>query len=112
MNAAPISMPSATPRTADALRRIRLLVSRRRRLLRGRLRSRLRRRLRLGSGLRFWLRLRRRLDAAERVLEVVEDEPDGRRRRSRRGDRQLALARDEDTSLAGRDLELRQHRIA
>src|SRR5512133_1507317 len=59
--------------------------------------------LRLWSGLR--LRLGRRL--AETALEVVEDEPRRGLGRRGRGDHRLALADDEQASVAGRGLELR-----
>src|SRR6266536_1496030 len=108
MNAAPASIPPSTPSSAAALRRI-LLLPGRRRLARGSLllRSRGRRRGRLlpRGGL---LRRRCLLDAAQRGLEVVKDEPDRRIGTRRRGDRSVALAHDEDAALPRRNLELRQ----
>src|SRR5438552_13763839 len=96
-------MPPRTPRIAAALRRIRLLLSRRRLLPRG------------GSGLpwrgRFPFR-RRLLDAPQRGFEVVEDQADRRIRTRRRGDARLALTDDEHTALAGRDLQLGQPGVA
>src|SRR5438552_12141070 len=101
MSAAPATMPPRTPRIAAALRRIGLLLSRRRLLFRDRLRR--------GGGLARagGLPFRRRgLDAPQRGLEVVEDEPDRRIGTRRRRDGRLALAHDEDAALAGCDLEL------
>src|SRR5438128_10906705 len=97
MNAAPASSPPTTPRMAAALRRIGLLP---RRLSR---RGLLRRGLLLRGG-----RLPRRrlpsdglgLDAAQRRLEVVEDEPDRRVRAGRSGDCGLVVSDDEDARLA------------
>src|SRR5262245_16680857 len=105
MNAAPTSIPVATPTIAAALRRIRLLPrTRRGRLLRG------------GGGLLGGRRLRARprlgLHAPQRRLQVVEDEADGRRGACRRRDRQLRIAYDEDAAVTGRDLQLRERRIA
>src|SRR5947208_13295721 len=103
-------MPPRTPTIAAALRRIRLLLSRRGPLPCSRLG------LRGGGGLAARRgRLLRRwtlLDAAQSRLEVVEDEPDGRVGGGGRRNVRLALAHDEDAALAGRDLQLRQRRIA
>src|SRR5438132_836726 len=100
-------MPPRTPRIAAALRRIRLLLSRRRLLPRGRLRR--------GGGLPWRGRppfRRRLLDVPQRGFEVVKDQADCRIRTRCRGDARLTLADDEHTALAGCDLQLRQPRIA
>src|ERR687887_44185 len=86
MNAAPASIPPTMPRIAAALRRIRLLP---------------RRSLSLGL-------LRLDFEVPERALQVVEDEPHRWVDASRRGDPGRALPHDEDASLLGRRLELRQ----
>src|SRR5207245_1292242 len=110
MNAAPASMPPATPSSAAALRRIQLLPRRsslpRRGCLLGRCRllrrSFLRRRLPLGFG----------QDLTQGALEVVENKPDSGLRRGRRCDPRLALADDEDTAFQRRDLQLAQWAVA
>src|SRR3954465_680984 len=115
MNAAPASMPATPPRMSAALRRIGLLLPRsgllrRRRLSPGTCLLR-RGRARTLASRRGRFRLRPRgLDAAERRLEVVEDEADRRIGAGRGGDRRFALADDEDAALPCRDLELRQRR--
>src|SRR5438093_5421520 len=110
MKAAPASNPPNTPRMTATLRRIGFLP---RRPLPGG--SLLRRRLlsrsgRLpGGGLarsRLWLQ------ASQRRLEVVEDEPD-RRVLPRRGrNRGLLVADDEDAAFRSCDLELGQRALA
>src|SRR5919197_228381 len=57
------------------------------------------------------LRLRPRLlracgRSAQTALQVVEDEPDGRLGRRRRGDQPAVVADDEDAPLGSRDLDL------
>src|SRR6478609_6695288 len=114
MNAAPASIPPATPRAAAMLRRIRLLPRCRLpcsclllggrsggRLLRGRRRLLLRGRT-----------LRGGLHASESRLQVVEDEPGRRISAGRRGDGRLAVADDEDAAFARGDLELCEHTLA
>src|SRR6478752_10087444 len=114
MNAAPASIPPATPRAAAMLRRIRLLprcrLARSCLLLGGRSGGRL-----LRGGRRLLLRrgtLRGRLYASESRLQVVEDEPRRRISAGRRGDGRLAVADDEDAAVARGDLELREHTVA
>src|SRR5918995_1148163 len=108
MKAAPASSPPRTPRTAATLRRIGLLLPR----------GRLGRRLLLascrGGALLPCRRLprRRRLDAAQRRLEVVEDEAHRGVAAGRRGDARLALADDEHAPLSRRDLQLRERALA
>src|SRR5436309_10355537 len=107
MNAAPASIPPATPRIAAALRRIGLLPPRRR-LLRG-----LPRRLRRGGLLRRSRSLPRRTrrlrrDRAKGALEVVENEADRRVRERGGGDPNLPLRDDEHAPLMRGRLELDQ----
>src|SRR3954447_5377444 len=114
MNAAPASMPPATPRAAAMLRRIRLFPRRRlagsRLLLGGRSGGLL---LRGGRRLLLCRRtLRGGLDASERRLQVVEDEPGGRISAGRRGDGRLAVANDEDAPFSRGDLELHEQTFA
>src|SRR2546430_9293890 len=116
MNAAPASMPPATPNNAATLRRIGLLRPRGwllhcRGLLRGRpfLGGRL-----PGCGLSRGRLLGSRLhrDRPQGALQVVEDEADRRIRRGRRCDPGLSLRDDEDASLLRRRFELNQASVS
>src|SRR5438876_12145750 len=104
MKAAPATMPPTMPRSAAALRRIRLLLSRRRLLRRGpRRRGFLRGRRAFPS-----LGLRLGGDRAQGALQVVEDEADGRLGRGRGCDPRLRVGDDEHAAFLRRRLELDQ----
>src|SRR5436190_17350693 len=108
MNAAPARAPPARPKKTAALRRIGFLWPSGRLLLRCRRRRLLPRRLPRSRFPCRCLSLRLRRELAERTLEVVEHESDGRLRSGRRDDARLPVEDNEHAALQRRDLELCQ----